>query len=71
MTVQELEELVQSEEESAKSSVRGRATAFPARRMRRLRQNEAFRRLVREHRLAVDNLLLPLFVVPGYGVRRK
>jgi porphobilinogen synthase len=42
---------------------------FPEYRPRRLRQNENFRRLVRETRLTVDNLIMPLFVVPGARVR--
>jgi porphobilinogen synthase len=41
---------------------------FPEYRPRRLRRNENFRRLVRETRLSVDQLILPLFVVPGQGV---
>ncbi len=36
---------------------------------RRLRRTEAIRRLVRETRLCADNLIYPLFVVPGSGVR--
>jgi len=36
--------------------------AFPARRMRRLRRTPALRRLVAEARLAVDDLVAPLFV---------
>ena len=44
--------------------------SFPVVRMRRLRQSEALRRLVRETRLSVDRLVLPLFVRPGEGVRR-
>jgi porphobilinogen synthase len=43
---------------------------FPALRMRRLRRTAALRRLVRETRVSVDDLVLPLFVVPGSGVRR-
>ncbi len=43
---------------------------FPALRMRRLRRTAAMRRLVRETRVSVDDLILPLFVVPGSGVRR-
>ncbi|GBD26106.1 Delta-aminolevulinic acid dehydratase [bacterium HR30] len=42
--------------------------AFPEVRMRRLRRTEAFRRLVRETTLTVDDLVMPLFVVPGHGV---
>ena len=38
---------------------------FPAYRPRRLRRNETLRRMVRETRLSVDQLILPLFVVPG------
>lgn len=45
--------------------------AFPATRMRRLRQNATFRRLVRETTLAVDDLLQPYFVVPGRGIRQE
>ncbi len=43
---------------------------FPDYRPRRLRKNETFRRLIRETTLSVDNLIYPLFVVPGKGVRR-
>jgi len=42
---------------------------FPTTRLRRLRQTESLRRLVRETTLAVDDLILPLFVAPGQGVR--
>jgi porphobilinogen synthase len=42
--------------------------AFPQTRLRRLRQSPALRRMVRETRLAVDDLVLPLFVCPGTGV---
>ena len=41
---------------------------FPAYRPRRLRRTETLRRMVRETRLSVDQLVLPLFVVPGKGV---
>jgi porphobilinogen synthase len=41
---------------------------FPTYRSRRLRRNETLRRMVRETRLSVDQLILPLFVVPGSGV---
>jgi porphobilinogen synthase len=43
--------------------------SFPIVRPRRLRRSEALRRLVRETRLARDDLVLPLFVVEGSGVR--
>lgn len=43
---------------------------FPATRMRRFRRNEPLRRMVREARLSVDDLIQPLFVVPGEGIER-
>jgi len=43
--------------------------SFPTNRMRRLRRTDALRRLVRETRIARDDLVLPLFVVEGQGVR--
>ncbi|MBW2538916.1 MAG: porphobilinogen synthase [Deltaproteobacteria bacterium] len=42
---------------------------FPDYRPRRLRQNEAFRRMMRETLLAVDDLILPLFAIEGQGVK--
>ncbi len=42
---------------------------FPRTRMRRLRRNASFRRMVRETRLSADNLVFPMFVRPGEGVR--
>jgi porphobilinogen synthase len=45
--------------------------AFPAQRLRRLRQNEAIRGLVRENRLSVSSFILPLFVVPGSKVKEE
>ena len=42
---------------------------FPDTRMRRLRKNENLRRLTRETKLSVDDLVFPLFVVPGKGVK--
>jgi porphobilinogen synthase len=39
--------------------------------MRRLRASEPMRRLVRETRLEPAQLILPLFVCPGEGVRRE
>jgi porphobilinogen synthase len=43
---------------------------FPAYRPRRLRRREALRRLVRETRVVAEQLVQPLFVVPGSGVER-
>src|SRR2546421_245248 len=41
------------------------------RRLRRLRQSETMRALVRESRLSPDMFVLPLFVCEGEGVRRE
>jgi porphobilinogen synthase len=43
---------------------------FPDYRPRRLRKNENLRRMIRETSLSVDNLIEPLFVVPGKGIRK-
>src|SRR5687767_3554049 len=40
-------------------------------RPRRLRRTEALRSLVREARLASEDLILPLFACPGQSVRRE
>ena len=45
--------------------------SYPTTRMRRLRGSETLRRLVRETRLSRDDLILPLFVVEGGGVRES
>ncbi len=42
---------------------------FPDYRPRRLRQNDAFRRMIRETKLSVDDLILPLFAHGGKGVK--
>ena len=44
---------------------------FPAYRLRRLRKNENFRRMIRETKLSIDDLIYPLFVVPGKNVREE
>ncbi|MFZ9149776.1 MAG: porphobilinogen synthase, partial [Burkholderiales bacterium] len=38
---------------------------FPAVRMRRLRKDEFYRRLMREYRLTTDDLIYPLFIIDG------
>lgn len=43
---------------------------FPDYRARRMRRTESLRRMVRETRLAVDNLCYPMFVVGGSGVEK-
>src|SRR5437868_7863676 len=45
--------------------------AFPTHRMRRLRTSAGLRNLVRETRLTPANLVYPLFVCPGKGVRKE
>ncbi|HSH46324.1 MAG TPA: porphobilinogen synthase [Longimicrobiales bacterium] len=45
-------------------------SAFPDYRPRRLRRTGTLRSMVRENRVTVDDLILPLFAVPGEGVRR-
>jgi porphobilinogen synthase len=44
---------------------------FPTVRLRRLRYNPLVRELVRETRLTIENLILPLFVRPGRGVKKE
>ena len=44
--------------------------AFPTTRLRRLRQNEALRSMVRETRLTPESFVYPLFVCPGEGIRK-
>jgi porphobilinogen synthase len=44
--------------------------AFPTHRPRRLRRTERLRSLVRETRVTPENLIYPLFVVPGSGRRQ-
>ena len=43
---------------------------FPTTRLRRLRRTESLRALVRESRLDLDDLVMPLFACPGEGVVR-
>jgi porphobilinogen synthase len=45
--------------------------SFPTTRLRRLRRHPVLRGLVRETTLTVDDLILPLFVRPGRGVRNE
>ncbi len=44
---------------------------FPATRMRRLRRTPALRALVRETHLAPSQLIYPLFLTPGEGMRKE
>lgn len=43
---------------------------FPEYRGRRLRKNDHFRRLIRETRLSVDDLVYPLFAVSGRDIKK-
>src|SRR5580698_9465788 len=45
--------------------------AFPVTRLRRLRQSEPLRALVRETQLSPASLVYPMFVCPGEGVRKE
>ena len=42
---------------------------FPEYRPRRMRQTEAFRRMIRETAVSTDDLILPLFAIGGRGVK--
>lgn len=42
---------------------------YPETRLRRMRYNPILRKMVTETKLSVDDLILPLFVCPGEGVR--
>ena len=44
---------------------------YPIVRMRRLRRNATFRRMVRETAVTVDDLIHPLFVRPGTGIKQE
>src|SRR6267154_4078271 len=45
--------------------------SFPVTRLRRMRQTESLRSLVRETRLTPTGFIYPLFVCPGEGVRKE
>jgi porphobilinogen synthase len=45
--------------------------SFPTTRLRRMRQSDSLRSLVRETRLTPTNFIYPLFVCPGEGVRKE
>src|SRR5271169_4795563 len=44
---------------------------FPVHRLRRLRKNEAIRRMIRETALSPDCFVYPLFVTSGKGVKKE
>ena len=45
--------------------------AFPINRLRRLRKNETFRRLIAETKISADDFIYPLFVCPGSRVKKE
>ena len=45
--------------------------SYPIQRPGRLRQNKSLRGMVRETRLSTDNLVYPLFVVPGKNIKEE
>ena len=47
------------------------ASSFPLRRPRRVRKHDFSRRLVRENRLSVDDLIYPMFVLDGENRREN
>lgn len=59
---------VERHQKTAKLSL---VMAFPVTRLRRLRQSESMRSLVRETHLEPGNFIYPLFVCPGEGVRKE
>lgn len=42
---------------------------YPTYRPRRFRRSETLRRMIRETRLSIDQLIYPLFIMPGKGVK--
>jgi len=58
-----------TEATAATGIINQRSTGFPAARPRRLRASPALRAMVRETELAPDDLIYPLFVTHGEGVR--
>jgi porphobilinogen synthase len=56
---------------NARSELDPPSPGFPTIRPRRLRYNPLLRELVRETELSVRDLILPLFVRPGKGVRQE
>ncbi len=45
--------------------------SYPSERLRRLRLSNNLRRMIRETRLDVNDLIYPLFVVPGKGIKEE
>ncbi len=45
------------------------SSGFPSVRLRRLRKNKTLRRMVRESYLSIDDLIYPLFIIEGKGIK--
>jgi len=45
--------------------------SFPVHRLRRLRKSENLRRMVRENSLSINDLIYPMFVVHGEGIKKE
>ena len=56
---------------AAPAHAAGMDVPFPTKRPRRLRRTATMRRLVAESRVSVDDLIEPLFVVPGSRIRNE
>jgi porphobilinogen synthase len=69
--IKTIEHPINETSHSSSEPVSETGTGFPAVRMRRLRYHPLVRNLVRETRLSVDDLILPLFVRPGRGVKKE
>ena len=52
-------------------SPRNQASGYPRTRMRRMRRDDFTRRLMRENRLTADDLIYPVFVLPGEKRRER
>ncbi len=52
-------------------SPRNQASGYPRTRMRRMRRDDFTRRLMRENRLTADDLIYPIFVLPGEKRRER
>jgi porphobilinogen synthase len=52
-------------------AIRPGEAGFPTQRPRRLRGSETLRRMVRETKVTTDDLVYPMFVAPGTGLKRE
>src|SRR5438445_9105473 len=66
-----IKETPKTDSEPTAESTSAGSAGFPTVRMRRLRYHPLVRNLVRETRLSIDDLILPLFVRPGRGVKKE